>query len=126
MLRPDGSRRARGFSLLEVLVALAVLALGMAAVVRTAGQQATLLRQAREHAFAQWVASNAITEARLAHDLPDSGLREGVADMGGRRWRWRMQIAATPVAGVRRLEVSVAADGSNAPVLSLTGFAGPR
>lgn len=116
--------RAPGFTLLEVLVALAILALGMAAVVRTAGQQATLLRQAREHSYAQWVASNVITETRLARPLPGSGLREGEAVMGGQRWRWRMAIAATPVAGIRRLDVEVFAEASGHPVLSLTGFAG--
>ncbi|HEX5755201.1 MAG TPA: type II secretion system minor pseudopilin GspI [Arenimonas sp.] len=114
----------RGFTLLEVLIALAILALGMAAVVRTAGQQATLLRQAREHSYAQWVASNAITETRLARPLPGSGVREGEAMMGGQRWRWRMQIAATPVAGIRRLDVAVFADDRSDAVLSLTGFAG--
>lgn len=115
-----------GFSLLEVLVALAVLALGMGAVVRTAGQQADLLRQAREHSYAQWLASNVIAEARLAQSLPDTGVREGQARMGGQNWRWRLQIGATPVAGIQRLDVSVFPDQRREPVLTLSGFAGQR
>lgn len=114
--------RQRGLSLLEVLVALAILAFGMAAVVRTAGQQADVLRRAREHSYAQWLAANVLAETRLAQNLPANGVREGDAAMGAQRWRWRLQIAQTPVAGIQRLDVSVFAQARAEPVLTLSGF----
>jgi general secretion pathway protein I len=113
----------RGFSLLEVLIALAVLAIALGAVVRSAGQQVQLLDQARSHAYAQWVAANVLAEARLARQLPASGVQEGEAMMGGQRWHWRLQIAPTPVGGISRLDVSVApAHDEAAVVLTLSGF----
>lgn len=116
----------RGFSLLEVLVALAVLAIGMAALVRTAALQTDGLRSARDRTYAQWVASDVIAETRLANNAPASGIREGEATMGGQRWHWRMQIAPTAVAGIRRLDVSVYASNGKQPVLMLSGFLGAR
>ncbi|MFC4729612.1 type II secretion system minor pseudopilin GspI [Coralloluteibacterium thermophilus] len=118
------SPRRRGFSLLEVLVALLVLALAMAALVRTAAGAAAQLADRRERVIAQWVASNAISEVRLAPGLPARGIRSGEARMAGRDWRWRMTVADTALPGVRRLDVAVTADDGTAPVLVLTGFAG--
>jgi general secretion pathway protein I len=116
---------APGFTLLEVLVALVVLALAMSALVRTTALQADGLHDARQRTYAQWVAANAITDARLGGALPAQGVREGEMAMGRVRWRWRMVVSPTAVAGIRRLDVGVrAADGRQ--VLVLSGFAGSR
>lgn len=120
------ARRQRGLSLLEVLVALAILAFGMAAVVRTAGQQTDVLRRAREHTHAQWVASNVLAETRVAQSIPAAGVRDGEAVFGSQRWRWRLQISPTPVAGIQRLDVSVFTHASVEPVLTLSGFSEAR
>lgn len=117
--------RSRGFTLLEVLIALAVLALAMTALVRTASLEARALAQARDHSQAQWVAANVIAEARLEPVLPASALRQGQARMGGREWRWTLSIATTE-AGIRRLDVAVFTEAEALPVLSLTGFAAAR
>lgn len=113
--------RPLGFSLLEVLVALAILAVAMGALVRTAGMEAASLAQVRERTQAQWIASNLIAEARLQAETPPSGSRDGRLEFARRDWRWRMDVAGTGVAGIRRIDVSVGpADG---PVtLTLTGF----
>lgn len=114
-----------GFSLLEVLVALAVLALAMTALVRTAGMEARALAQAREHSHAQWLASNVIAEARLEPALPASALRQGQASLGDQDWRWTMAISTTE-AGIRRLDVTVIREPEIEPILRLTGFAPAR
>lgn len=114
---------ARGFSLLEVLVALAVLALAMSALVRTAALHGQALQDARERSYARWVASNAIAEARLSGGLAAEGTRTGDAEMGRMRWHWRMVVVQTPLPGVLRLDVSVATAQGRA-VLALSGYAG--
>lgn len=112
-----------GFSLLEVLVALAVLALAMSALIRTAALQGEGLNDARQRSYAQWVAANVIAQARLSGAVPVEGTSSGEMRMGEVQWRWRMMVLPTPVAGIRRLEVSVATpQGRN--VLVLSGFAG--
>jgi len=125
MTRAERAPQRPGFTLLEVLLALAVLALAMSAVVRTASLEARSLAQARDHAQAQWLASNLIAEARLEPALPAGALRQGRAASGGRNWRWRMAISTTE-AGIRRLDVVVRRDSEEQPVLTLTGFAAAR
>jgi general secretion pathway protein I len=116
---------ASGFSLLEVLVALAVLALAMSALIRTTALQGDGLADARARTYAQWVAANVIAQARLSGAASTDGVSNGEMAMGRTHWRWRMAVVPTPIAGIRRLDVSVAtARGRH--VLALTGFAGNR
>lgn len=113
--------RNAGFSLLEVLIALAVLALAMTALVRTAALQTRALIDARERSYAQWVASNVIAETRLSKAANRLDERKGEMELGNIRWRWKADLASSPMAGVRRIDVSVSApDGRR--VLVLNGF----
>lgn len=118
-------RAERGFSLLEVLVALAILSIALLALVRSAAGEADSLRIERERTLARWVAANVLDEARLDPGLPAQGLREGEVAMGGQRWRWRLAIGPTPVSGIRRLDVAVLEEAGGEPVLMLSGFVGP-
>jgi general secretion pathway protein I len=114
----------RGFTLLEVLVALLLLSLALVAVVRTASLEARALGQVQEATLAQWVASNAIAELRLRGGEPALGESVGEAEMGGRRWRWRMQVVATDDNRIRRVDVDVMREDAAAadPVAVLSGF----
>lgn len=127
-MRSVGRRGTRGFSLLEVLVALAILSIALLALVRSAAGEADSLARERELSQARWVAANVLDEARLDTGLPARGVREGSETLGGRAWQWRLSVSDTPVAGIRRLDVVVfdAAPGADGePVLLLSGFAGP-
>jgi general secretion pathway protein I len=116
--------RCRGFTLLEVLVALLVLSVALVAVVRTASLEVRALAQVQEATLGQWVASNAIAELRLRGGEPALGETTGSAEMGGRRWRWRMQVIATDDNRIRRVDVDVMRedDGAADPVAVLSGF----
>ena len=119
--------RRRGFTLLEVVVALAVISLALLALVRTAGLGAAALAHETELTLAQWVAANVMTEARLRDAQPALGRRDGVADMGQREFRWELVVQATEEPSIRRLDVRVfpAGDKEHA-VASMTGFVGLR
>jgi general secretion pathway protein I len=120
-------RCSRGFTLLEVLVALLLLSLALVALVRTTSLEARALAQLQESTYAQWVAANAIAELRLDTSTPTIGERDGSAEMAGRRWRWRMLISGTDEPRILRVDVTVAAEAAGTredglPVASLSGF----
>jgi general secretion pathway protein I len=107
----------RGFTLIEVLVALVVVAMASAAVLEAISGAADNANWLRERSFAQWVALNRIAEQRLATTPPSDGKSQGEVDFAGRRWRWQQVIEAPNEFGLRRIEVSVrellAASGAN-------------
>lgn len=122
-----GTRQARGFTLLEVLVALLLLSLALAALVRLAGLDARASAQLRESTMAQWVAANVLAETRLRQALPAIGNSNGETTLGGQRWRWTLVVNATDEAGIRRLDVDVVAveaiNDKDGVAAHLTGFA---
>lgn len=102
-------RRAlhRGFTLIEVLVALAIVAIGMAAVMGALTSSANTISYLRDKTFAQWVALNQIANLRLSGQQPPTGTSDGDTDFAGRSWHWRQEVVATQVPGVERIDVSV-------------------
>ena len=99
--------RARGFTLVEVLVALVIVAAGAAVVLSSLNTAVNSTVYLRDKTFAQWVAENRIAETRLATTPPANGTTEGEVDFAGQRWRWRQKIENAQVPGLRRIDVSV-------------------
>lgn len=104
--------RARGFTLIEVLVALAIVVLGMAAVMSALTSSADTLVYLHDKTFAQWVALNQIATLRLSGQQPPTGTSEGDTDFAGRHWHWRQEVLETEIPGARRIDVSVRAASS--------------
>jgi general secretion pathway protein I len=116
--------RAAGFTLVEVLVALAILAVALAAAVRAASIAADGTSALRERLAATWVAQNRLAELGVQPRWPDLGIREGIAEQAGMQFRWRETVSGTPNERFRRVEVQVLQ--SRAPgnaVATLVGFA---
>jgi len=99
-------RPARGFTLLEVLVALAIVVLGMAAVLGTLTSSADTVAYLRDKTFANWVALNQIATVRLSVQAPQTGKSDGDVDFAGRKWHWHQEVSALPQPGMSRIEVS--------------------
>lgn len=115
-------RAAHGFSLVEVLVALAVVAIALVALTRTATMEVRSFDALRERTLAGWVAANVVTEARIAPAPPPVGRSNGRVELGGLDWRWQRDVQATADAAIRRVEVVVFAGESREPSARLTGF----
>ena len=115
-----------GFTLLEVLVALAVLAIGLGAIIKVASQSTANITELRERTIASWVAANKINELLLAMDAPAVGNQKGMSEMAGQQWRWQVKVSDTPDRDMRRLDVSVslAFRGQGAVLVELAAFRG--
>lgn len=111
--------RQRGFTLLEILVAMAVLAIALAAVVGSASSHVNNLNKLYERTLAEWVAMNQVTAWQLRSEWPPAGTREGDIAMAKRDWHWRITVSNTDDASIRRLDVEVVGNNDNdAPPLS--------
>lgn len=124
------TRQPRGFTLIEVLVALAILAIALGASVRAVGEHARSHEILRDGSYARWVAANVIAQTRLAEPWPRLGEREGQSRMASRDWRWQLEVSDTPDADMRRLDVRVY-EGTlpltgREPVVQLSGFVSGR
>ncbi|MBW7861117.1 MAG: type II secretion system minor pseudopilin GspI [Rhodocyclaceae bacterium] len=115
-------RPAPGFTLLECLVALAILAVALTAGIRAIGATTVSAAQVREHTLASWVAQNRLAELRATEAWPAPGRNEGHAEQAGRRYLWRETIAPTPNPLFRRVDVQVFGVGSETALASATGF----
>ncbi len=116
---------SRGFTLLEVLVALTIVAVALAALVRIGGTSSLNAARLEEKSFANWVALNRMEELRLAADWPTPGSASGTEEMGGRVWRWTQTVQSTDDDHVRKVEIAVALDDDpKDSVITLVGFVG--
>jgi general secretion pathway protein I len=97
----------RGFTLIEVLVALAIVAVGMAAVLGTLSSSADTIVYLRDKTFADWVALNQIAQTRLTGTQPALGDTDGKTDFADRNWTWHQTVSTTDVQGMMRIDVSV-------------------
>ena len=116
-----------GFTLLEVLVALAVLAIAMGAVIGATTQSVNTVGVLRDRTFASWVALNkGQRTAAVPTAWPDEGSRRGETELANRVWRWEARFDKTDDPDMRRLEVTVWA-GEGGPVLGkLVAFRADR
>jgi general secretion pathway protein I len=116
--------RPRGFTLIEVLIATAVLAFAMGAVISGMARYADNAGSLRERTVALWVAHNRLTEIDLEPTWPSLGKSDGDAEMAGIDWRWFVTVSETPDPEVRRVEIRVQPKGRDEDAAALSSFIG--
>jgi general secretion pathway protein I len=116
-----------GFTLIEVLAALVIVALGMIAAIQAVTQSARNGAYLREKTLAHWIGMNVVTERRLQSSPPDVAESTGRLEYAGQQWQWGMKVTQTQVASLRRMDVAVrradAPEGA-APLATVSGFYG--
>lgn len=106
-----GRRAARGFTLIEIIIAVAVLATAMGAIITGMARYADNAATLREKTVALWVAHNRLTELQLEPGWPETGKSDGDVEMAGAEWRWFVTVAETPDPNVRRVDIRVQLQG---------------
>ena len=113
-----------GFTLIEVLVALAIVSIALLAALRAAGQGTSNVEELRARLLAGWVAENILAEQRARGDWPSPGIQRGTQREGGIEFAWREEVIATPNPRFRRVDVRVfATPGEERSLAHHTGFA---
>jgi general secretion pathway protein I len=101
------ARPARGFSLLEMLVALAIVSIGLIAALRATGVGTEGVGEYRDRMLALWLAQNIVSERTARQDWPTPAVVSNDEEFAGHRFVVRQEIKTTPNPQFRRLDVSV-------------------
>jgi general secretion pathway protein I len=118
--------RNRAFTLIEVMVALLVVAIGMLGAITAVSQAAGNSGYMRDKTVAHWVALNKLTEVRLQKNAPKVDKTSDEVEMGGRKWKWTMNVTHTQVETMRRIDITVRPEEApeTTRLASITGFFG--
>ncbi|MEM9056771.1 MAG: type II secretion system minor pseudopilin GspI [Pseudomonadota bacterium] len=117
------ARGSGGFTLIEVLVALTIVVLGMAAVWSGTSQATLNASRLQKKTFANWIAMNRLAELRLERAWPEAGRSDGDVEYANFEWRWFANVTQTQIEDMRRVELSVAlADKPDEQLITLVGF----
>ena len=121
--RPRSGERIAGFTLIEILVAVAILAVALAATTRAASVATDGAVQTRQRLLATWVAENRIAELRARGVFPDAATNNFNTEQGGLALGVEETVTETPNPTIRRVDLAVSEAADPARVLArLTGY----
>lgn len=118
-------REQSGFTLIEVMVALTIAALGLSAVITTVSRSIDNSNRFRNQTLATYIGLNVVSEIRLSGEFPKVRETSDDLEYAGRNWVWVARVTDTDVEALRRIDVDVAfADTPDQRVHTVTGFVG--
>lgn len=122
MARRTDPRQVAGFSLIELLVALAIFALVIVGLLNLAGESTRTAVHVEEAVLAGILAENLAAEAQLLEAAELSAPGQGRENLGDRDWRWRRTATVTGRAGLLRVDIEVLRAEGDGVVASASVF----
>ena len=123
--RPSGRpvlAPANGFTLIEVLVALAILAIALAAAARAANVATDSAQETRLRTLATWIAQNRVAELTATNVFPSAGTINGHSRMAGIEFDWQQVTSETPNAAFRKVELKILRPAQSQSLLTLNAY----
>lgn len=107
-----------GFTLVEALVALAIIAIALMSALHVAAESSSNVGELRARLLAGWVAENILAEHRARGDWLAPGIYRGTQREGGLDFAWRQEVVTTPNPAFRRIDIFVSDVSGDAHVLA--------
>ncbi len=120
--KPPG--RIAAFTLIEVMVALVIVALSLSAVVASVSQMVFAATAMQERTYANWIALNKISEVRLSNAAPETSQTDDEVQFANIDWALKTTISETGVENLFRIDVAVSYAGTKQSIRTVTGFVG--
>ncbi len=117
-------RAFKGFTLVEVMVALTIVAFSLTAIAASMNQMIDAANTMRERTYASWIAQNKIAEMRLANVQPEVSTTTGDVTYANSEWTWRAVVSESGIENFYRVDVSVSQVGRDYEIRTVTGFIG--
>lgn len=114
----------RGFTLIEVMVALVIAALAMAGISASISQMADAAITMQQRTYASWIGMNQVTQMRLANVIPEVAESNGEVTYANQDWLWTATVSETGVENLFRVDVAVSLAASGERIRTVTGFIG--
>ncbi len=117
-------KRLAGFTLLEMLIALAIFAVTALGAMKLVNQTVEQQQRMEEKTLALWLAENQIAEIRIDSRWPNQGMRNETVDFGQRQWQVVTTVSQTSSKVLREIRVEVKGLHHDRTLVTLTGYAG--
>lgn len=123
-MKTNAHRSSRGFTLIEVLVALLILSIALGGIAVTMGRMLSNAQLMQDRTYASWIAQNRIVQMRAEGTLPEPGRESGDVEFANGTWDWHSVISETGIENLLRVDISVSRAGSDDTTKTVTGFIG--
>ena len=120
----NGRIVSRGFTLIEVVVALAVAATGLLAVSSALSRSISVVEKLEMASYATWISSNRFAELRMSREFQPSGEQSGTVEFAGRTWQVVEKYYGTADPNIARIEIVIFHGEDDIPVHTDIGYLG--